>query len=147
MYLAVTKQQLFNKKLLKTIKGKQRTKSISMIIIKGTSLNKSKLWKSLAEINYPLYKKNKKLKKLTKMSLVFYFKSSQKSSLSLSHSKMLPGAALIDPYMMMLLIVLALLFWFWLCFVSYILCISVLVFSVFILALFDLIILKSDQRW
>lgn len=43
MYLAVTKQQLFNKKLLKNIKGKQRTKSISMIIIKGTSLNKSKL--------------------------------------------------------------------------------------------------------
>lgn len=85
MYLAVTKQQLFNKKLLKNIKGKQRTKSISMIIIKGTSLNKSKLWKSLAEINYPLYKKkNKKLKKLTKMSLVFYFESTQKSSLSLS---------------------------------------------------------------
>jgi len=42
-----------------------------MIIIKGTSLNKSKLWKSLAEKNYPLYKKKKT--KTTKMSIVFYF--------------------------------------------------------------------------
>jgi len=34
-----------------------------MIIIKGTSLNKSKLWKSLAEKNYPLYKKKQKTNK------------------------------------------------------------------------------------
>lgn len=77
-----------------------------MIIIKGTSLNKSKLWKSLAEKNYPLYKKKKQ--KLQKCRLCFISPNFP------SADEAFPTVLRSSPDLLMLMMMMIVL-WYWCC--------------------------------